>query len=147
MIMCRSTCIFVLELLFTFLPYLLDTGVQIWNAVEVNILTSNTEFKYPTPFYQSEDQNTTTNITAKTEYCEEGWTFFPHNYQCYKFVNIKTSWTNAANSCRSNKRNPSKNEAENPRLVSILDNITNDFLANLHNSTVTRVVKEGWTNC
>ena len=29
-------------------PYLLDTGVQIWNAIEVNSLTANTEFKYPT---------------------------------------------------------------------------------------------------
>ena len=29
----------VLEFLFRFLPYLLDTGIQIWNAVEVNNMT------------------------------------------------------------------------------------------------------------
>ena len=136
----RSTGLLVLELLSTILPYLLDTGIQIWNAVELNILTSNTEFKYPTPLYISEDHNTTTtNVTlvTETENCEEGWTFFPHNNQCYKFVNTKTSWTNATKSCRSNKINSSN--AQRPRLVSILDAITNDFLANLglHNSNST----------
>ena len=74
-----STAIVVLELLFTFVPYLLDTGVQIWNAVQVNDLTANKEFKYPTPLLLNEDYE------VNTEQCEDDWTYFSHTKLCYKF--------------------------------------------------------------
>ena len=74
-----STATVILELLFTFVPYLLDTGVQIWNAVQVNDLTANKEFKYPTPLLLNEDYE------VNTEQCEDDWTYFPHTKLCYKF--------------------------------------------------------------
>ena len=80
-----STAIVVLELLFTFVPYLLDTGVQIWNAVEVNGLTANKEFKYPTPLLLYEDYE------VNTVQCEDDWTYFSHTKLCYKFLDAIAS--------------------------------------------------------
>ena len=80
-----STAIVVLELLFTFVPYLLDTGVQIWNAVQVNSLTANTEFKYPTPLLLNE------YYEVNTEQCEDDWTYFSHTKLCYKFSVAKAT--------------------------------------------------------
>ena len=42
----KSAGLLVLEFLFTFVPYLLDTGIQIWNAVEVNNMTLPTVDPY-----------------------------------------------------------------------------------------------------
>ena len=114
--------LFVFELLLTFVPYLLDTSIQIWNAVEVNILTRNTEFKYPTPFYLSE--------VEEEDKCEDGWTYFSHNKLCYKSVtnsnkSLILTPDRAAENCKFSSQNPSSN------LASIHDSITNDFLSKL----------------
>ena len=111
----------ILDLLFSFVPYLLDTGVQIWNAVEVNELTTNPEFQYPTPLYFEE------NI-EDMEYCEEGWTYFPHTKLCYKFVEETTNWDRAKNCLFDNG---TYSGTKQPVLVSIHDNITNNFVSNL----------------
>ena len=112
----------VFELLLTFVPYLLDTSIQIWNAVEVNILTSDTEFKYPTPFYINE--------VEEEDKCEDGWTYFSHNKLCYKSVtnsnkSLILTPDRAAENCKFSSQNPSSN------LASIHDSITNDFLSKL----------------
>ena len=113
----------VLESLFSFVPYLLDTGVQIWNAVEVNEITTNPEFQYPTPLYFEEK-------IEVMEDCEEGWTFFPHTKMCYKLVTERSSWKDASEAtCVNYFQNSSK--IQQPKLVSISDDITNTFLVNL----------------
>ena len=139
-----STGLLVFEILFTFVPFLLDTGIQVWNAIEVNILTNNAEFKYPTPLYFIKD-NYTSNTTANTNVCEEGWTYFSHDNQCYKFLNINTSWTNASRSCQSSKRYPSQNFAQEARLASIPDKITNDFLEKLQECHYSYKCAYAWT--
>ena len=112
-IMEMSTAIVVLELLFTFVPYLLDTGVQIWNAVEVNGLTANKEFKYPTPLLLNE------YYEVNTEQCEDDWTYFSHTKLCYKFLKNIT------------KQEFTQLDDVEAYPASIHDNITNDFLAEL----------------
>ena len=57
--------------------------------------------------------------------CHSGWTYFARNKLCYKFVNLKTSWTDAQSSCQSNTGISSAD------LASIPDSETNAFLADL----------------
>ena len=150
-----STGLLVFEILFTFVPFLLDTGIQIWNAVEVNSLTNNTEFIYPIPLYFNEDigetftkapstsaatTTTTTSTTTKSSTtreplaeidCEDGWIFFPHTKLCYKFhTSLVATPGRAVFLCNSTTKNPSGN------LASIHDSITNDFLSTIKNDSV-----------
>ena len=60
--------------------------------------------------------------------CASGWTFFAQTGKCYKYITSEVSWTEARTTCQTTV-------PANGDLASVPDSATNDFLANLTEST------------